>query len=185
MRVSLLGPTNLKKFASIIEKDEADIAQLAKDLGTSLAKQNCQLHVVFNLSGMLKLVADAYKAAGGKLTMLYTENDYDWETKPYLSNLQEGDKTVKYPSWHDMLLSLVTDSDIVICAGLSAGVMAELGYMKWNYQEKKGKVKWLIGIKEFLRDGQFPPEIGMDMSNLVKICSVEKLHESIEGNKML
>ncbi|MBW3016899.1 hypothetical protein KY316_00880 [Candidatus Woesearchaeota archaeon] len=78
-----------------------------------------------------------------------------------------------------MLLTLVTDSDLVICAGLSAGTFAELGYMKWNYQEKKGKVKALIGIKELLNSGKVPSEFE-DMSNIIVISSVADLDKIIK-----
>jgi len=179
MRVSLLGPTNIKKFSSIIGKDSAEIEQLAKEIGIILAKKKCELQVVFNLSGMLKMVADAYKSAGGKLTMLYTENDYDWETKPYLPLLKEADKKIKYNTWHDMLLALVSDAEYVVCAGLSAGVFAELAYIKWNHQENKCKIKSLVGIAEFLRDGTFPPEVAYDLNDKIVYTNVKELANAL------
>jgi len=105
--------------------------------------------------------------------MLSTDNDSDWETKPYKKYEQEADILIKKDSWHDLLLSLVTDSDVVICAGLSAGSMVKLGYMKWNYQEGKG-VKTLIGIKELLRGEQFPPEFN-DMKDIIQVISIKEL----------
>jgi hypothetical protein len=33
----------------------------------------------------------------------------------------------------------------------------------------------LIGIKELLRDGEFPPEISHDIGTLIKIISIKQL----------
>ncbi|MBI2583028.1 MAG: hypothetical protein HYW25_00015 [Candidatus Aenigmarchaeota archaeon] len=183
MKVSLLGPTNMEKFSRIVGKSPEEIRPLAEETGKIIAESKCNLIVVFNYSGMLKLVGDSYKKHGGKLEMLYTENDHDWETDIYMKHLKEADVKTKAESWHDMLLRLVKASDLAICAGLSAGVLAELGYMKWNYQEGKGKVKALIGIMEFLRGEKFPPEISFDMEKLIVISSVNGLEKAIEKFK--
>ena len=180
MKISLLGPTNMENFSKIVGLSLKEIEIKAKKIGMDIAKNNLQL-VVFGYSGMLKLVGDSYRKNGGKLEMLYTENDYDWDTEIYMKHLKEADIKTKKESWHDMLLNLVKDSDIVICAGLSAGVFAELGYMKWNYQENKGKVKALIGIKEFLRNGEFPPEISSDMNKFMIVSSVEDLDKTLKS----
>jgi hypothetical protein len=141
MKVSLLGPTNMTKFSALLGKPLHEIEALGTEVGQATARSHCSLVVVFNCSGMLRIVGESHKQSGGKLEMLYTDNDYDWETACYKGDLTFADVTIEKESWHDMLLSLVKDSDVVICAGLSAGVFAELAYMKWNYQEKKGKVK--------------------------------------------
>lgn len=183
MKISLLGPTNMEKFSKLVGLSTKEIGVKAKEIGENIARNNLQLVVIFNYSGMLKLVGDSYKKYGGKLEMLYTENDYDWDTEIYMKHLKEADIRTKKKSWHDMLLSLVKDSDIVICAGLSAGVFAELGYMKWNYQENKGKVKALIGVKEFLRNEEFPPEISSDMNKFMIISSVDDLDKTLKSLK--
>ncbi|MCD4694352.1 hypothetical protein K8R62_03270 [bacterium] len=179
MKISILGPTNLNKFSKITGKSSEEIENIAKSIGKIIAENNHDLVVVFGYAGMLKLVGDSYKENNGKLEMLYTENDYDWETKIYMKYLEEADIKTKKESWHDMLLSLVKDSDLVICAGLSAGVFAELGYMEWNHQENKGNVKKLIGIKELLKNEEFPPEISLDMNNII-ISSINDLDKVIK-----
>jgi hypothetical protein len=179
MKVSLLGPTNMKKFSILIKKDMGEIEKISASIGEILAEKKMDLVVVFNYDGMLKLVGDSYMKKGGKIEMLYTENDYDWETKPYMKNLPLASKKVKTPSWHDMLLKLVSDSDIVICAGLSSGVMAELAYMKWNHQDGKGKVRKLIGIKELLRNDEFPPEITFDIKDITTVVSIKDLPKKL------
>jgi hypothetical protein len=180
MKVSLIGPSNLEKFSSIIGKPLDQIENIAKDIGHVLAKNNCQLVVIFNYTGILKLIGDPFKESGGKLEMLYTENDYDWYTDIYMKHLKEADIKTKKDSWQDLLMGLVKDSDLVICAGLSAGVFTELGYMKWNFQEGKGNTKALIGIKEFLHNGELPKEIIYDkMGKFIEVTSVKDLQKTI------
>ena len=180
MKISLLGPTNLLKFSVLLGKPISEIESSAKDIGHILGRTPHGLRAFFNYAGLLKLIGDAYKQEGGKLEMLYTDNDYDWETLPYQKHLAEANVLIKKSSWHDMLLSLVSDAEIVLCAGLSAGVFAELGYIKWNYQEKKGKLKMLIGIKELLREGQFPPEIGYDLKKIIQVISIKDLAQTLQ-----
>jgi hypothetical protein len=180
MNVSLLGPSNMTKFSEIIGKQPKEIEAVAREIGRTLAEKQCRLVVVFNYIGILRLIGEEFKKHGGRLEMLYTENDYDWYTDLYMKHLSEADINVKKDSWHDLLLSLVTDSDIVLCAGISAGVYTELGYMKWNNQEKKGRVRKLIGIKEFLRGGEFPPEISWDMEKIITVIPASKLGQVID-----
>ncbi len=185
MKVSLLGPTNIEKFSKIIGRSFEEIEEISKNIGEILAKNKCSLLALFSYAGVEKFVGDSYKANGGKLEMLYTENDYDWYTEMYKKDLDHADIKTKKDSWHDLLLSFVKDSDYVVCAGLSAGVFVELGYMKWNYQEKKGKVKALIVIKEFLKNGELPPEISYDLGDLIIKCSIDDLEETIKNlNKL-
>ena len=180
MKASILGPTNMKKFSNIIGKSVNEIENIAKNIGKILADNKIQLVTMFNYSGMLKVICDVYKEKGGKLEILYTENDYDWDTDIYMDNLKEADIKTKKDSWHDLLLSLVKEVDIVICAGLSAGGLTELGYMKWNFQENKGNAKALIGIKELLRNGELPPEISYDLGNVVSVVSIKELDKTLK-----
>lgn len=183
MKVALIGPTNIQKLSTIIGKSVADVESLARDVGKVLAQSKCQLVVGFNYSGVIKLVGDGYKKHGGKLEILYTENNADWDTVIYMKHLQEADVKTKKGSWHDLLLSLVTDVDVVLCAGLSAGALGELAYMKWNFQESKGKVKALIGVKELLRNGEFPPEIQYDLDKIIIISSIKELDKILKSHK--
>ncbi len=179
--VSLLGPTNLPRFSAVTGLGMDKIRALAETTGKAIAGSSATLTVVFNYGGMLKLVGDAHKTAGGTLRMLYTEKGTsdDWETVPYEPHLKEADEVQKLKSWHAMLLSLVSDADVVVCAGLSSGVLAELAYIKWNAMEKRGRVKKLIGIKELLRGGEFPPEIATDLNDLIEIVPVAEMGKTL------
>jgi hypothetical protein len=181
MKVSLIAPSNVEKLSSIIGKPIGEIETISKEVGRILARSCCQLVVIFDHNGVRALVADSFKENGGELEMLYTKNDYDWHVNAsMMGHLEEADIRTEKASWHDMLLSLVKDSDLVVCAGLSAGVFAEIGYMKWDYEQNTGKVKALIGIEELLPDGKFPKEISYDaVGKLLEVSSVKGLPKAI------
>ena len=107
--------------------------------------------------------------------MLYTESDEPWNARDFMKNLRYADRIVKKKDWNAILLSLVNDNDAIVCTGLSMGVFVELGFLRWSYEEGRSKVKMVVGIKELLRKGTFPPEITFDLKNLLKICPVRKL----------
>ena len=181
--MSLIGPTNLKKFYAITGRSESDVKMLANAIGAATARSGATLNVIFNYAGMIELVGEAHKANGGKLRMLYTDNTEkpsDWDSAPYISNLSRVSEKVKFGSWHETLLSLVSESEVILCCGLSAGVYAELAYIKWNTVDHRGKVKKLIGIKEFLRTGDFPPEITMDLKEMITLTPATALAQVLE-----
>lgn len=178
MKISLLGPTNLKKLAEITGITSEQIETAAKEVANAIAASG-ELQMVFDLNGILELVANEYKSAGGKLTLLYTENDYDWETKPYMHFLEQADETIQLDSWHDMLLHLVKNTDVVVCAGLSSGVWAELAYIKWNHVEGKCNLKAIVGIKNLLRNGEFPPELSHELQDKIIYTDAANLSEKL------
>lgn len=181
MKVSLLGPTNLEKFSQITGRSLSSIRQDAATIGSALAQAGVELRVVFNYAGMLRFVGDAFKVGGGRLSMLFTANDEEWETKCYEAFLQQANVLEEKRSWHEVLASLVSDADVVVCAGLSAGVFVELGYMKWNLQDGRGRVKRLILIKELVRDERLPPELAAELDSITTIVSLEDLAKTLQS----
>ncbi len=61
MKVSLIGPSNIKNLSQIIGKSQTQIENIAADLGRTLAKNNCRLVVIFGYVGMLQLVGNPFR----------------------------------------------------------------------------------------------------------------------------
>ena len=57
LNISLLGPTNLKKFGVITGVSRAETERLATVIGEATARADATLNVVFNYSGMLKQIS--------------------------------------------------------------------------------------------------------------------------------
>jgi len=174
MKISIIGPTNINNLSKATGRTEEEIKVIAENIGRILAEGGYELITMYNYGGILKLVGDSYRKAGGKLSMLYTENDWDWDTKPYMVNLKNADNPIVTKDWHELLWTLVTKSDIVLCTGLSSGVFTEIGYMNWNFHEGKGAKK-LFGIRELIRDGKFPVELSLQVGDFAEIISYKEI----------
>lgn len=118
---------------------------------------------------MLVAVGRAYKKfRGKKLVVLYPDKGEPWpkeHAKPYI---KYADDLRKEPNWFWSNYNVITLPDLCICVGLSAGTLSELAYIKWNYKLKCGVLRKLIGIKELLRGGKFPPEIEADVKDIIQ-----------------
>lgn len=175
MKVSILGPSNMKKFSKLTGKSFEEWNKIAKDIGKTLAESGCEVVLLYDYITIRKVIGDEYKKNGGKLTMLWTDKDKYWQTKRALPLLKYADKKIKKKDWTDTLFSLVSDSDVVLVCGLSTGVFVELGFMKFSLREGKQYVKKIIGIKELLRGNRFPPEIDHDLKKITEYVSYKDL----------
>ncbi len=167
MKVGIIGPTNLKKLSKITNKSIDFYLEKTNQIGKILAEKNHQIWVNSD-RGTIFNVGKSYKEHGGKkLVVLYPDKPEPWpqeHTVPYKEN---ADEVKKMPNWFLANYDVVTKPDICICVGLSAGTLSELAYIKWNCQFKKGNLKKLIAIKELLRGKRLPPEIEVDVKDIL------------------
>ena len=177
MRVSILGPTNMEKFMELTGLSPIAVEKKAEAIGKAIAMAGHELVCVFNYSGMVKLVGDAYKRAGGKLHMLVATSDADWDVDLYEHHIAEADVVEECGTWNDVLLRLVSKSDIVVCAGMSSGVLVELGYIKWNLQDSRGGVQEVIGVSDLLREGVIVPEIALGLERVLVYAESDDLQD--------
>jgi len=176
LKVGIIGPTNLRKLSKLTKKPVKFFLGRAEKIGELLAEAGCELWVNSD-RGMVENVARSYKQNNGKkLVILYPGKAEPWPNKharPYKKN---ADVLRKEPNWFWANYNVTALPDLCICAGLSAGTLSELAYIKWNYQLKRGNLKRLIAIKELLRDRKLPPEIEVDVKKiLVYINKAEEL----------
>lgn len=144
-------------------------------------QKNCELWVNSD-KGMLVAIARAYKDNGGKkCVVLYPSKGKPWSkehTVPYIKN---ADELRKEPNWFWSNYNVTALPDICVCVGLSAGTLSELAYIKWNFQLKCGNMKKLIGIKELLRGGVLPPEIEVNIEQIVQyVNTAEELGDFLK-----
>lgn len=180
-KVGVIGPTNVPKVAKITGKPQEFFLEKAESIGKVLAEKNCEVWVNSD-KGMLVAVGRAYKEAGGKkLVVLYPEKGEPWpkeHAKPYV---RYADELRKEPNWFWSNYNVVTLPDLCVCAGLSAGTLSELAYIKWNRQLGCGNLKKLLGVAELLRDNRFPPEIEIDIKDIIEyIPRAEDLKNFLE-----
>jgi hypothetical protein len=176
LKIGLIGPTNIKKLSKLTKKPAGFFTKKAEAIGKLLAEFNCEVWANGD-KGMVSIVALSYKKNGGrKLTILYPHQPSPWPNKHVRLYKNHADKLKKETNWFWANYNVVSEPDLCLCVGLSAGTLSELAYIKWNYRLKRGKLKRLIAIKELLRGGSLPPEIEVDIKKiLIYVSRVENL----------
>lgn len=167
LKVGIIGPTNMKKLSKLTGKSEDFFLKRAEIVGEILALHGCEVWVNSD-GGMISAVAKAYKKAGGKqLVMLYPKKGEPWPNKHAQPYIRSADKLSKQPNWFWANYQVVSIPDICICVGLSAGTLSELAYVKWNIQFNKGQLKQLIVLQDLVRSKRIPPEIEVEVKNIL------------------
>ena len=167
LKVGIIEPTNLVKLSTLTGKPQEFFIDRAAEIGKALAESRCEQWVNSD-GGMLAEVAQAYKRGGGSsLVVLSPANPEPWpieHTRPYA---ESADHLRKEPNWFLANYNVVSLPDLCLCVGLSAGTLSELAYVKWNHQFQCGNLRRIIAIRELLRGGQLPPEIEIDIADMV------------------
>lgn len=167
LKVGVIGPTNLQKLSRLTKKPVRFFISRAEQIGEILAEMDCELWINSD-KGIGDIVAKSYKKnKGKKLVILYPKKSEPWPRKharPYIKN---ADILRKEPNWFWTNYNVTALPDLCLCAGLSAGTLSELAYIKWNYQLKRGRMKRLIAIRELLRGKKLPLEIEADIKKIL------------------
>ncbi len=167
LKTGLIGPTNLQKISKLTSKPVDFFLEKAEEIGRILAESGSELWVNSD-KGMLSRVAQSYKKnKGKKLVVLWPARAEPWpneQAKPYI---READKIRNEANWFWANYDVVSLPDVSICAGLSAGTLSELAYIKWNYQLGRGNLKKLVAVRELLRGERLPPEIEFDIREIL------------------
>lgn len=184
LKIGVIGPTNLEKLSEITRKPTDFYLERAKAMGKILAETDCELWVNSD-KGMIFNTGKSYKENNGKkLVVVYPHKPEPWPQEHTIPYKENADVVKKMSNWFLANYSVVTDPEVCICAGLSAGTLSELAYIKWNCQFKQGNLKKLIAVRELLRDRKLPPEIELDVKDvLIYIEKIEDLKEILSRVK--
>ncbi len=171
LKVGIIGPTNIEKLSKLTKKPASFFFQKAEKMGKIFAESGCELWVNSD-KGMVHNIAVSYKANNGrKLVILYPKESKPWPKKHAKPYIKYADEVRKELNWFWTNYNVTAVPDICVCVGLSAGTLSELAYIKWNHQLKRGNLKRLIAVKELLRDRKLPPEIEIDIKEILSYIS--------------
>lgn len=182
MRVGIIGPTNIGQLAQFLGRTQEVLTERAALVGQILAEAGKELWVNAD-GGMLYAVAQSYKKHGGKnLVMLLPQKGIPWpidHAKPYA---KIADELRRPQDWFAANLEVVSEPELCVCVGLSAGTMSELSYIRWNVQLLENcKPKALIAVSELLRGGEVPPEFKGVLAPVLRyVQAVEGLRPVLE-----
>lgn len=167
LKVGIIGPTNMQKLTRLTKKPKSFFLEKAKEIGRILASHNCEVWVNSD-GGMPGNVARSYKKHKGRsLVVLYPKKSNPWPNKHTQPYRKVADKVSTQPNWFWTNYKVVSIPSLCICAGLSAGTLSELAYIKWNNQFHQGSLKNLVVVEELVRGKILPPEIGVEVQHMV------------------
>lgn len=176
MRVGIIGPTDVSTLSMFLGMKKEDVLSKAARVGEEIAKAGHELWVNPD-GGMLAAVAEAYKAAGGKNHILLFPADQDpWPNEHARPYRDTADDVQERPDWFRTNHAVVSEVDICICVGFSAGTFTELGYVKWDEEFHRGRLRRLVVVRELARGGRLPPEYSAKFRDILRyVDTVEGL----------
>ena len=178
LKVGIIGPTNLEKLSKLTGKSVSFFLEKAKEIGKVVADGGHELWINGD-RGMTISIGRSYKEnKGKKLVVLYPKVAEPWPDDHIRKYKEVADIVREERNWFWANYSVVSEPDLCICVGLSAGTLSELAYIKWNHLLNQGKLEKLIAIKELLRGGVLPPEIEVDIGPVLQyIETTKELHK--------
>lgn len=153
-----------------------DVISKAARVGEEIAKAGHELWVNPD-GGMLAAVAEAYKAAGGRRHVVLFPSDQDpWPNEQVQPYRNTADDVQERPDWFHTNYAVVSEVDVCVCVGLSAGTFTELGYVKWDEEFHRGHLRRLVVVRELVRGGSLPPEYSAKFRDILRyVNTVEEL----------
>ena len=100
-------------------------------------------------------------------------------SKPYA---KIADELRRPKDWFAATREVVSEPELCVCVGLSAGTMSELSYSRWNIELlEKRNLKVLIAVRELLRGRELPPEYESVLAPVLRyVQTVEELRPVLE-----
>tara|TARA_Y100000310_G_scaffold67752_1_gene63138 strand:- start:6717 stop:7298 length:582 start_codon:yes stop_codon:yes gene_type:complete len=181
MRVGLIGPTDMGQLAQFLGRSQEVLEELGALVGQILADTGKELWVNAD-RGMLYAVARSYKEHGGpKLVMLLPRRGVPWPIDHAEQYTEIADEVRRPVTWIAANLEVVSEPEICVCVGLSAGTLSELSYIRWNIELGGGNLRALFAIRELLRGGNVPPEYRSALASVLHyVETTEEFREALE-----
>jgi len=158
MKIGIIGPSKVR--------DKEKISEVVK----IVAKSGNEIVLTPDKDSSSEYFAQEYiKFGGNKVSVVVPLDDkefgYGWVNLDLGENINCG-------TWRNQPEKLNEETDVLICIGYAAGVLAEIAYTKW-FNKKS------VLIIEELISGKLPEEIKLDL----KYLSIEDLKGELENEK--
>lgn len=170
VKVGVIGPTDIQKLAEQVGRPQEFFRERAALIGRMLADLKYELWVNAEARGMPFIVAEAYRATGGKrLVVLTPQSDEPWPRVSAEELLSLAWKEVPRVDWFQANYGVVSLPDVCICTGRSPGTLSELAYIAWNVRfAVEHKLRHLVAVRELLRDSSLPFEVEEAVPTLLR-----------------
>jgi len=145
MKIVVLGTGDMTKIPRFTDVSAEDLNNIISELGEVIAKKGHELIIIPD-EGVPIEVAKAYKENGGKKVIGFVPvNDKTFGVDYIQEFLPILDEKIEVNDWYDASGEIAASGDICIVLGVSPGIMAEIGYLKYHYKKLgcKTKLYWL------------------------------------------
>ena len=156
MKIGIIGPSKLKEGSEEVIKK---LSKIVSEYEVVLTPDSGSVSEFFAKEYLLNNGKKVYSV----IPLDDREFGYEWVN-------QEIGENVNCGIWRNQPEKLNEETDVLICVGYSAGVLAEIAYTKW-FKPKP------VFIVEELVSGKLPEEIKLDL----RYVSVEDLEEELKG----
>lgn len=167
MKIGIIGPSKLNFIEQINNKAKEIIIYLSKQI----AEKGDEIILTPDKESSSEFFAKQYIKAGGKDVFLVLPLD-DKEFGLNHLNLNLG-KHINCKTWRNQPEKLNEETDILLCIGYSAGVLAEIAYSKWF------KPKPVYVINELISQ-ELPKEIKNGLN--LRYISFKEFGENLRDN---
>lgn len=166
MKAVLLGPSDISKAWRHGKVRREGLGEYVDGMGAALSDCFNGL-VIIPDDGLPLEVGKAYARHGGRKPVgLYPNGDIG-NLEPNFIHVEP----VHVPgSWADLNYSLTRQGNPVVCLGYSPGVLAEVGFLKYNQKKGVREGSWMGGIHLFVDEmasgSRLPPGIEEELRNV-------------------
>jgi predicted Rossmann-fold nucleotide-binding protein len=161
--VAVVGPSDTKSCAAIIECEEEGILVLAEEAGRYVAAQGLGM-VAVPYKGVGKYASKGYTQSGGRELCRVLPRGVDSEIAAH--------ETVSVESWREQPEALVSRADVMVVVGISAGTLIEMCITK-----RYGKYPIWVFQRTF---SCIPREVEQDL-NIKYLESLLELEKMLRG----
>jgi hypothetical protein len=180
MKISIIGTGNLEIIHNHTKTNKKKLEKLLEGSAKLLAEIGAEI-IILPARGIPYEFAKLYKKFGGKKVygMIPAKCPYYEEKIPFIIKdyLDVVDEKINWTSFYDVDGSIATMGDYTLCFGFSAGVMCEIGEMKYNIKYRDRKTKLIIF--ENTMSGRLHKEVEEDISPIY-INSVNELKKILK-----
>lgn len=179
MKVSVLGSGDISRICRYTKMTEEDVNDLLEGTEKLLAKYNVEL-VIIPDRGVPYIVAQSYKKHGGsKVIGLVPPEEDKFGIEHIKPQLHILDEKLEVPSWYYADGEIAAAGYIVLCIGLSDGVIRDLTAL--GYHRKYFGSKTKLVIFENTISSRLHPEVEetLDVKYINKIDELEDILKKI------
>lgn len=180
MKITIIGTGDIDIIHKHTGIGEQKLQKLLNNAAKLVAEIGAEI-IILPARGIPYEFAKLYKKFGGKKVygMIPAKCPYYGDKIPFIINnyLDIIDEKINWTSFYDVDGSIATMGDYTICFGFSAGVMCEIGEMKYNLKYRDRKTKLIIF--ENTISSKLHKEVEVDI-NPIYINSVDELQKHLK-----